>query len=107
MLRYSASRSVVYTACRAAQRGGRVAGGRQPAARIASNAQNRRRACLRGGVGFAGGRIFTARAHLDHWVVVRERVKVVVEHGLADDVQAKPGEEVLHLNRLAGLRGPG
>ena len=44
---------------------------------------------------------------LDHRVILLERVKVVVEHGFADDVQRQTGVEVLHLHRLTLALGFG
>ncbi len=43
---------------------------------------------------------------LDDGVIMSQGIKVIVEDSLADDVQRKTGEEVLHLNRLATSAGP-
>ena len=44
---------------------------------------------------------------LDHRVILLERVEVVVEDSLADDVQRQTGVEVLHLHRLTLALGFG
>ena len=42
------------------------------------------------------------QSYLDDGVIMRERVKIVVENGLPDDVERQPAEEVLHLDRAPG-----
>ena len=44
--------------------------------------------------------------HLDDRIIMGEGVKVIVEDRLADDVQRKPREKVLHLYALPGLHSP-